>query len=142
MTLEEALFGHKPAVYRFRIFGFVTYAHIPDEKKRKLDDKGEKCVFLSVSDQSKAYKLYNPITKKIVISRNISFDEKSFQSWSNNTIQRQILVNFDEEKEDEKQQQIENQQLVRIVPTPMVTQNVLANSQSPLVIEIVAKQRS
>ena len=50
MTLEEALDGHKLAVYCFRIFGCVTYAHIPDEKKRKLDDKGEKCVFLSVSD--------------------------------------------------------------------------------------------
>lgn len=36
---------------------------------KKLDNKGEKCVFLDVSKASKAYKLSKPLTKKIVISR-------------------------------------------------------------------------
>ena len=54
----------------------IAYAHIPDEKRRKLDNKGEKCIFLGVSDKSKAYKLYNPSTMKIVISRDVVFDEE------------------------------------------------------------------
>ncbi|GKV28920.1 hypothetical protein SLEP1_g37906 [Rubroshorea leprosula] len=37
-----------------------------DEKRKKLDDKGEKSIFLGVSNNSKAYKLYNPNTKKII----------------------------------------------------------------------------
>lgn len=53
------------------MFGCIAYAYILDEKKRKLDDKGEKCFFLGVSEQSKAYKLYNPSTKKIVISKQV-----------------------------------------------------------------------
>ena len=74
MTPEEAWSGRKPVVDHFRIFGCVAYAHIPDQKRKKLDDKGEKCIFLGVSDQSKAYKLYNPNTKKIIlISRDIFF---------------------------------------------------------------------
>ena len=68
MTPEEAWSGRKPTVDHFRIFGCVAYAHIPNQKRKKLDDKGEKCIFLGVSDQSKAYKLYNPNTKKILIS--------------------------------------------------------------------------
>ena len=56
--------------------GCIAYAHVPNEKRRKLDDKGEKCIFLSVSNYSKSYKLYNPITKKIFISRYINFYEK------------------------------------------------------------------
>ena len=49
--------------------GCIAYAHVPNEKRRKLDDKGEKCIFLGVSNYSKAYKLYNPFTKKIIVSR-------------------------------------------------------------------------
>lgn len=81
MTPEEAWSRQKPSVDYFRIFGCVAYAHVPDQKRIKLDDKGEKCIFLGVSNQSKAYKLYNPITKKIVISRDVIFDEDAIWSW-------------------------------------------------------------
>ena len=47
--------------------------HVLDEKRKKLDDKGEKCVFLSVSEASKAYKLFNPLIKKIITSRDVIF---------------------------------------------------------------------
>ena len=56
MTPEEAWSGRKTAVDYFRIFGCIAYAHILDEKRRKLDNKREKCIFLGVSDKSKAYK--------------------------------------------------------------------------------------
>ncbi|RVW73907.1 Retrovirus-related Pol polyprotein from transposon RE2 [Vitis vinifera] len=46
MTPEEAWSGRKPAVDYFRIFGCIAYAHILDEKRRKLDNKREKCIFL------------------------------------------------------------------------------------------------
>ena len=70
MTPEEAWSGCKPAVDHFKIFGCIAYAHVPNEKRKKLDDKGEKC---SVSETSKAYKLFNPLTKKIVTSRDVIF---------------------------------------------------------------------
>ena len=78
MTPEEAWSGRKPTVDHFRIFGCIAYAHILDKKRSKLDDKGEKCIFLGVSDQSKAYKLYNPTTKKIIISHDVFLMKKDF----------------------------------------------------------------
>ncbi|KAA0036715.1 Retrovirus-related Pol polyprotein from transposon TNT 1-94 [Cucumis melo var. makuwa] len=39
MTPQEAWDGCKPSVDRFKVFGCIAYAHIPDEKRRKLDDK-------------------------------------------------------------------------------------------------------
>ncbi|KAI5343337.1 hypothetical protein L3X38_011213 [Prunus dulcis] len=48
LTLEEAWSGREPAVGYFKVFGCIAYAHIPDEKRKKLDDKGEKCVFLGI----------------------------------------------------------------------------------------------
>jgi hypothetical protein len=44
--------------------------------------RGKKC-FLGISDYSKAYKLYNPSTKKIIISRDVTFDVAEFWTWSN-----------------------------------------------------------
>ena len=77
MTPKEAWSGRKPVVDHFKIFGCIAYAHIPDEKRKKLDDNGEKYVFLGVSEVSKAYKLFNPLTKKIVTSRDVVFDEEN-----------------------------------------------------------------
>ena len=48
MTPEEAWNGHSPAVDHFKIFGSIAFAHIPDQKRMKVDDKGEKCIFLGV----------------------------------------------------------------------------------------------
>lgn len=111
MTPEEAWSGRKPTVDHFKIFGCIAYAHIPDQKRLKLDNKGEKCIFLGVSDQSKAYKLYNPITKKIVISRDVVFDEEQFWTWDKNNGQQHILANFDAENREERQQPLDNEQL-------------------------------
>ncbi|KAL4387294.1 hypothetical protein GQ457_09G013590 [Hibiscus cannabinus] len=79
-TPEEAWSKYKPCDDRFKIFGCIAYAHVPDSKRGKLYDKGEKCIFLGVCEQSKVYKLYNAITKKIVISRVVVFNETNFLS--------------------------------------------------------------
>ena len=71
---EEAWSGRKHSVIYMRAFGCMAYAHIPNELRKKLDDKGEK--FVGYSDESKAYKLYNPLTKKVIISRDVHFIEE------------------------------------------------------------------
>lgn len=75
MTPEEAWMGRKPTVDHLRIFGCIAYAHIADVKRKKLDNKSEKGVFLGVSRKSKAYKIFNPVTKKIITSHDVIFDE-------------------------------------------------------------------
>ena len=117
MTPEEAWNGRKPNVDHFRIFGCICYARIPDQTRTKLDDKGEKCIFLGVSDCSKAYKLYNPITKKIVINRDIIFDEENFWTWSESGSQRQIPTDFD------GQDEAENQHNIVVVQQPITAQD-------------------
>ncbi|XP_071917233.1 uncharacterized protein [Coffea arabica] len=104
MTPEEAWSGRKPTVDHFKFFGCIVYAHVPEQKRTKLDNKGEKYIFLGVSDQSKAYKLYNPITKKIITSRDVIFDEENFWPWSSNIIKQQIPADFDGVDEENRQQ--------------------------------------
>jgi hypothetical protein len=72
-TPEEAWSGIKPFVAHFRVFGCVSYAHIPDNKCTKLDSKSLKCVLLGISEEFKAYCLYDPLSQKILISRDVIF---------------------------------------------------------------------
>ena len=52
-TPVEAWSGIKPSVSHFKIFGCIYYAHVPAEKRIKLDIKSQKCVFLGYSDVTK-----------------------------------------------------------------------------------------
>jgi len=77
MTPQEALSGYKPSVAHLRIFGCLAYSQVPESKRKKPDGRGEKCIFLGYSEESKAYKLYNTLTKKLVVSKDVIFDEES-----------------------------------------------------------------
>ena len=79
MPPEEAWSGIKPSVEHFRVFGCVSHVHVPDAKRKKLEDKSFTCVLLGISEESKAYKLYDPISKRIVVSRDVKFEED--KSW-------------------------------------------------------------
>ena len=73
---EEAWSGRKQGVTHMRVFGCVAYVHIPDQLRKKLDSKGEKCIFLGYCEDSKGYRLYNPSTNKCVISGDVQFIEE------------------------------------------------------------------
>ena len=47
--------------------------------RRKLDQRNQKCIFVGYSEESKAYRLYNPITKKYVINKDVVFKEE--EAW-------------------------------------------------------------
>ena len=64
MTPEEAWSGVKPNIDYFRVFGCINHVHVSDEKRKKLDDKKFQCVLLRISEESKTYRLYDPMSKK------------------------------------------------------------------------------
>ncbi|GAU12447.1 hypothetical protein TSUD_229810 [Trifolium subterraneum] len=86
MTPEEAWSGSKPFVSHFKVFGCIAYVHIPDNLRKKLDDKNYVCILLGISEESKAYKLYDPAKAKIVVSKDVKFDEASQWDWDNKKI--------------------------------------------------------
>jgi hypothetical protein len=60
-----------------RIFECLEYVHISGEDKSKLNPKSKKCIFLGFKKGVKGYKLWDPVAQKVVISRDVVFDEKS-----------------------------------------------------------------
>jgi len=81
VTPQEAWSGHKPSVTHLRVFGCVAYAKIPDARRTKLDDKSEKCIFVGYGERKMGYKLYNLITKKVIMSRDVIFEEDKTWQW-------------------------------------------------------------
>jgi hypothetical protein len=74
-TLEEAFSGKKPEVGHFRIFGCLTYSHVPSEKRTKLESTAEKGIFVGYSETSKAFCIYIPSLRKTVLRRDVRFEE-------------------------------------------------------------------
>ncbi|KAA0046259.1 Integrase, catalytic core [Cucumis melo var. makuwa] len=57
MTPQEAWDGRKPSVDHFKVFRCIAYAHIPDKKRRKLDDKdtlGKQTILVNLEDSDES----------------------------------------------------------------------------------------
>ena len=74
-TPHEVWTGKKPYLSHLRVFGCDAYVHLPKEKRTKLDNKSEKCIFIGYKDGLKGYKLWNPETRKVVYNRDVVFRE-------------------------------------------------------------------
>ena len=46
----------------------------------KLDRKSNPCIFIGYSSESKAYRLWNPETRKVLKSRDVKFLERIYQA--------------------------------------------------------------
>lgn len=77
MTPYEALTGKKPNVSHFRTFGCIAYAHVAKDERHKLDPKAKKCIFLGYGPDAKGYRLYDLKSHKVIISRDVVFNELS-----------------------------------------------------------------
>ena len=76
-TSYEMWFDRKPDLSHLRTFGCVTYAHIPDGHRKKLDDKSEMLRFMGYNG-GKGYRLMDEKTKKIKFRKDVTFDEEKF----------------------------------------------------------------
>jgi len=84
-TPYEMWYGH--AVKHLRVFGSTCYALTPKVHRNKLGARSRKCIFLEYSNTSKAYRLYDEVNKKFVVSRDVIFLESSK---TDNVVERQL----------------------------------------------------
>nr|KYP66220.1 Retrovirus-related Pol polyprotein from transposon TNT 1-94 [Cajanus cajan] len=103
-TPQEAWSGRKPGISHLRVFGSIAHVHVPDEKRSKLDDKSEKYIFIGYDANSKGYKLYNPDSRKTIISRNVVFDEEGEWDWSTNCEDHTFFPCVEEDDVEQQQQ--------------------------------------
>ncbi|GKA30921.1 retrovirus-related pol polyprotein from transposon TNT 1-94 [Tanacetum coccineum] len=67
--------ARKPSVKFFHIFGSLCYIVRDGENLDKMKEKGDACIFVGYSTQSKAYRVFNKRTRIIVETIHVNFDE-------------------------------------------------------------------
>ena len=106
---EEVWSGKQPSVSHLKVFGSICYKHVPNVRRRKLDDKSEPLV-LVVYHKVGAYKLFNPINDKIVMSRDMVIDENSAWDWNISDATNKPLMSYevDEESSEHEKTLVDN----------------------------------
>jgi hypothetical protein len=80
-TPFEAWHGRKPMVHHLRTFGCIMYVQNTTPHLKKLEDRGRKMIFVGYESGSKAYRVYDPITKRVHVTRGMVFDEQAQWDW-------------------------------------------------------------
>lgn len=96
-TPEEAWLGVKPDVSHFRIFGSLCFRHLPKQVRKKLDDRSEQMIFLGYHPTG-SYKLYDPRAQKIIMNRDVLFDETRWWKWDDNTSKTSISLRLSDDQ--------------------------------------------
>jgi hypothetical protein len=56
------------------VFGSISHRYVPDQLRRKLDDKSSQMMLIGYYS-TRGYKLFDPVNKQVVISRDVIIDE-------------------------------------------------------------------
>ena len=72
-TPYEIWHKRKPNVNHLKIFGTEAYALNKRPEEGKFEARSTKYIFVGYADEAKAFRLWNPNKRKIVISRDVSF---------------------------------------------------------------------
>ena len=78
MTPFEIVCKSKPSVKHMRVFGCQAYILTPSEKRLKWDPKARMGIFVGYEEVSKAYRVFDIEASKIMITRDVTFDESAF----------------------------------------------------------------
>ena len=79
---EEVWLGKRPAVSHLKVFGSLCFKHVPDQRRRKLEDKSKPMILIGYHPTG-AYKLYDPIGRKVETSRDVVVLEDEQWDWQN-----------------------------------------------------------
>lgn len=76
------------------MFGCIGYAKVEKPYLKKLDDRSRILVHLGTEPGSKAYRMLDPKTRKIIVSRDVVFEETKGWNWSHNNSEENKVGDF------------------------------------------------
>ena len=83
VTPFEAWHKRKPRVSHLRTFGCVANVKQNGPGLNKLSDRSKKMIFIGYEAGTKGYRFYDPSTGRLVISRDVIFEENLAWNWGN-----------------------------------------------------------
>jgi hypothetical protein len=96
-TPYEAWYKKKPKVHYLRTFGCVAHVKKAGPGISKLSDRSTQMVFVGYESGTKGYRFYDPVAKKLHISRDVIFVENRAWDWSGETQANTVVPEFEVE---------------------------------------------
>nr|GEV23235.1 retrovirus-related Pol polyprotein from transposon TNT 1-94 [Tanacetum cinerariifolium] len=87
-TPIEAWSRIKPSIQHLKVFRSISYYHIPDINRSKLGENARKGIFVGYATESRGYRINDLTYSKIVISRDVTFDEGAYWKWNMDEVKR------------------------------------------------------
>jgi len=81
-TPYEAWYNRKPKVHHLHTFGCIAYVKQIGPGVSKLSDRSVPMVLMGYETGTKGYRLYDPVAKKLHISRDVIFAENRAWKWN------------------------------------------------------------
>lgn len=82
VTPYEAWYGKKPNVKHMKIFGCIGHVKKLGPGIQKLSDRSQRMVFIGYEEGTKGYRLLEPVSKTLHISRDVIFEEDQAWDWT------------------------------------------------------------
>jgi hypothetical protein len=81
-TPFQTWYRKKPAVHHLKTFGCIVYVKNTMPHLKKMEDRSRKMIFVGYERGSKAYRAYDPVAKRVHVTRDVVFDEAAQWDWS------------------------------------------------------------
>ena len=101
-TPYQRWYGKKPNLQHIRVFGCMVYTHVPEGKRKKLDNKAQKLRFIGYTDTASNYKVWDEKTRRCYIRHDVIFNESDF-----GRRKQSISIKPEEEKQAELELEVE-----------------------------------
>ncbi|KAJ4719824.1 Retrovirus-related Pol polyprotein from transposon TNT 1-94 [Melia azedarach] len=136
-TPFEVWSGKSADYSNLRAFGCTVYYHV---NEGKLEPRAKKGVFVGYGDGVKGYRIWSPSEKRVILSRNVVFDEnsifnptvKSIVVSENGSVEKQVeqQVTLDESESQHKDQHPQSESEPSGSLLPVASQHSLALNRS------------
>ena len=64
------------------MFGCIAHMKVTTPNLKKLDDRSRRTIFVGYEPGSKAYRVYDPVTQRMHVSRDLVFEEVAQWLWT------------------------------------------------------------
>lgn len=126
MTPFEAWTGRKPHVGFLRTFGSEAITLIKGHRMGKFQAKGQKCVMVGYSPESKAYRLWCPGTKTVIKGCDVRFLENSQP--------------VSDEQEDDVSSENEESPQIAFIPETVTDEDTLQQQEESETMETIGNE--
>ncbi|KAL8096387.1 hypothetical protein AgCh_037375 [Apium graveolens] len=92
-TPYEVWKNRKPNVSHVKVFGCVAHMKVPSVYTSKLSDRSKLVIYLGREPGTKAYRLFDPNSKTLHVSRDVVFEENKSWAWDQRQQDDSVPVN-------------------------------------------------